>query len=132
MQVVSTNHRAGLLLGLLLGLTLAGCFEPEVDQIEDPVERAAWHCRYVIERAIATPEQLDADGVLRRRVATFPDPVLERTGDLVHLSWAPGNITENDGTGIHGGDCTMDITGGQQLLVSATLDGAPLHAGFRF
>ena len=31
-----------------------------------------------------------------------------------------------------GGDCVMDVTGGQQLVVSASLDGQPLHAGFRF
>lgn len=115
-----------------LCLPLGGCFEPEVDRIDDPVDKAAWHCRYVIERAIATPAQMRADGVLRRRIATFADPAAERTGDMVRFVWAHGAITENDGSGAHGGDCMMDIAGGQQLVVSASLDGAPLHAGFRF
>lgn len=125
-------HRlAAPLLGVLC-LPLGGCLEPEVDRIEDPVDKAAWHCRYVIERAIATPAQLRADGVLRRRIATFAEPAVERTGDVVRFVWAPGAITEDDGTGAHGGDCVMDIAGGQQLVVGASLDGAPLHAGFRF
>lgn len=115
-----------------LCLPLGGCFEPEIDRIEDPVEKAAYHCRYVIERAISTPEQRSADGVLRRRIATFADPAVERTGDVVRFVWAPGAITADDGSGAHGGDCVMDVTGGQQLVVSASLDGAPLHAGFRF
>lgn len=116
----------------LLCVQLGGCLEPEVDRIEDPVDKAAYHCRYVIERAIATPEQLRADGVLRRQIASFADPVVERTGDRVRFVWAQGAITEKDGSGAHGGDCVMDITGGQQLVVSASLDGDPLHAGFRF
>lgn len=120
------------LAAAVLCLPLGGCLEPDVDRIEDPVEKAAWHCRYVIERAIATPEQLRADGVLRRRIATFGEPAVERTGDVVRFAWAPGEITEDDGSGAHGGDCVMDITDGQQLVVSASLDGAPLHAGFRF
>ena len=120
------------LAAAVLCLPLGGCLEPDVDRIEDPVEKAAWHCRYVIERAIATPEQLRADGVLRRRIATFGEPAVERTGDVVWFAWAPGAITEDDGSGAHGGDCVMDITDGQQLVVSASLDGAPLHAGFRF
>lgn len=122
--------RALLAAGLTVSAT--GCFEPEVDRIDDPVEKAAYHCRYVLERAIAAPEQLRADGVLRRRIATFREPVMERTGDVVRFSWSPGAITEDDGSGSHGGDCVMDVTGGQQLVVSATLDGEPLHAGFRF
>ncbi|SFS73802.1 hypothetical protein [Brevundimonas viscosa] len=116
----------------LLGLAVAGCLEPEVDRLEDPVEKAAYHCRYVLERGIATPAQLRADGVLRRRIATFAEPVMERNGDVVRFSWAAGAIAEDDGSGSHGGDCVMDLTDGQQLVVSATLDGQPLHAGFRF
>ena len=115
-----------------LALSLTGCLEPEVDRIDDPVEKAAYNCRYVLERAVAEPEQLRADGVLRRRIATFREPVMARTGDVVRFSWAPGAIIEDDGSGSHGGDCTMDLTDGQQLVVSATLDGEPLHAGFRF
>lgn len=127
-------HRSRLAAAVLgvLCLPLGGCLESGVDRIKDPVEKAAWHCRYVIERAIATPEQLRPDGVLRRRIATFAEPVVERRGDEVRFVWPSGAITENDGSGAHGGDCVMDIAGGQQLVVSAHLDGAPLHAGFRF
>lgn len=121
-----------VLAASLVGVSGTGCFEPEVDRIDDPVGKAAYHCRYVLERAIAAPEQLRADGVLRRRIATFREPLTERTGDVVRFSWSPGAITENDGSGSHGGDCVMDVAGGQQLVVSATLDGEPLHAGFRF
>lgn len=132
MAHLSPSRRlAAPMLGLL-GLLPGGCLEPEVDRIEDPVEKAAWHCRYVIERAIATPAQLRADGVLRRPIATFAEPAVARTGDRVRFAWAPGAITEDDGAGTHGGDCVMDVTDGQQLVVSASLDGAPLHAGFRF
>lgn len=115
-----------------LAAVLGGCLEPEVDRIHDPVEKAAYNCRYVVERAIATPGQLRADGVLRRRIADFDAPVVERSGDRVRFVWAPGAIVERDGSGSHAGDCLMDIAGGQQLVVSASLDGAPLHAGFRF
>lgn len=128
----SLLHRlAAPALGLLC-LPLGACLETGVDQIDDPVEKAAYHCRYVIERAIATPEQLRPDGVLRRRIATFADPSVERSGDVVRFAWAPGDITGNDGSGSHGGDCVMDITDGQQLVIGASLDGAPLHSGFRF
>ena len=117
---------------LVLLLPLGGCLEPEVDRIDDPVEKAAYHCRYVIERAIAAPDQLRADGVLRRRIATFAEPEVARTGDVVRFEWPAGAIVEDDGSGSHGGNCTMDLSGGQQLVVSASLDGRPLHAGFRF
>ncbi|HYC68563.1 hypothetical protein [Brevundimonas sp.] len=126
------DRLAAPLVAAGLCLPLGGCLEPEVDRIRDPVEKAAWHCRYVLERAIATTEQLSPDGVLRRRIATFADPAVQRTGDVVRFAWAPGAITEDDGPGTHGGDCVMDVADGQQLVVSATLDGAPLHAGFRF
>ena len=129
------THASRLLAAPVLGvlcLPLSGCLEPKVDHLEDPVEKAAYHCRYVIERAIATQDQRSADGVLRRRIATFADPAVQRTGDRVRFIWAPGAITEDDGSGAHRGDCEMDVTGGQQLVVSASLDGAPLHAGFRF
>ena len=126
------RRRRGLVAAGMLALPLTGCLEPEVDRIEDPLEKAAYNCRYVVERAIATPDQLRADGVLRDRIADFADPEVERTGEVVRFTWAPGAITEKDGSGAHGGDCVMDVTGGQQLVVSASLDGQPLHAGFRF
>ncbi len=130
-QISPSRRPAAPILGLL-GLSLGGCLEPGVDRIEDPVEKATYHCRYVIERALATPQQLRADGVLRRPIATFANPAVERTGDRVRFAWAPGAVTLDDGSGAHGGDCVMDLTEGQQLVISASLDGAPLHAGFRF
>ena len=125
------NRPAARIAGLLY-LSLGGCHDAGSDESRDPVQAAARHCRYVIERAIARPDQKDADGVVRRRIATFADPSIVRSANLVHFAWAPGTISEDDGSGSHGGDCTMDITGGQQLVVSAKLDETTLHAGFRF
>lgn len=118
-------------MGGLLPL-LQACAGPAVDQIKDPVEKAAWHCRYVLERAVATPEQMDADGVLRREIATFGDPEVSRMGEVVRFTWADGSIVAKDRSGAYGGECVMDVANGQQLVVSAALDGQPLHAGFRF
>lgn len=116
----------------LVCVALSGCREPGADDISDPVDKAAFHCRYVLERAVADPSQLSPDGVLRRRIAAFADPAVERTADIVRFVWSPGAITEDDGSGTHGGDCVMNIADSQQLLVSATLDSNPLHAGYRF
>ncbi|GLS02444.1 hypothetical protein GCM10007859_24680 [Brevundimonas denitrificans] len=111
---------------------LTACNPSGADAITDPVAKAEYHCRYVVERAIADEAERDADGVLRREVADFPAPTVTRTGDQVRFVWARDSIARKDGRSRHGGTCVMDIKDGQQLVVSAELDGQPLHSGFRF
>lgn len=119
-------------LGVLLALASPGCLQPEVDRITDPVAKAAYHCRYVLERALATDAERSPDGVLRKRIADFVEPTTTRTGDVVRFTWPQGAVVVRRTGARHGGDCVMDIADGQQLVVSANLDGRPLHAGFRF
>ena len=116
---------------ILAALVLASC-ETGADAITDPVAKAEYNCRYVLERAMAEEAEKDADGVLRRRVADFPAPTVTRTGDQVRFVWPADAIARKDGRSRHDGACVMDITDGQQLVVSAELDGQPLHSGFRF
>lgn len=114
--------------GLML---VASCLEGGVDQIRDPQKKAEYHCRYVLERALASADELSPDGVLRKRIAEFGSPRVQRAGDSVSFTWPAGAITRVGAVGGHSGECVMDIGDGQ-LLVSAKLDGRPLHAGFRF
>jgi hypothetical protein len=111
---------------------LAACNPTGVDGITDPVAKAEHHCRYVLERAIAGEAERDADGVLRRKVADFPAATITRTGEQVRFVWPEDSIARTDGRSRHDGTCVMDITDGQQLVVSAELDDRPLHSGFRF
>ena len=115
---------------LILGQS--GCIEPEVNRIKDPVEKAEYHCRYVLERELATEAEKSPAGVLRRKIATFGTPRLERNGNRVRFIWEPGAIKRTNSEVLHGGDCMMDISGGGQYVLQANLDGRSLHAGFRF
>ena len=112
-------------------VVLAACNPSGADAVTDPVAKAEHHCRYVLERAIAGGAELDRDGVLRRKIADFPDAVVTRTGEQVRFVWPRDSIARTDGASRHGGTCVMDITDGQ-LVVSAELDDRPLHSGFRF
>lgn len=117
---------------LLFALLAAGCMERGVDRIRDPEQKAEFHCRYVLERALATHEEISPDGVLRRRIAVFAEPTVQREKDQVHFSWPAGSITRLGEAALHRGECVMDIRDGQQLVLSASLDGSALHSGFRF
>lgn len=120
---------------LVIGATalgLAACGPTGADAIADPVAKAEFNCRYVLERAIADEGERDADGVLRRKVADFPAATVTRTGDQVRFVWPRDSIARTDGRSRHDGACVMDIKDGQQLVVSAELDDRPLHSGFRF
>lgn len=119
-------------LAAVAGLMLvAGCLEGGVDQIRDPQKKAEYHCRYVLERALASSGELSPDGVLRERIAEFANPRIQRNGDNVSFVWPAGAISRIGAAGGHSGECVMDIGDGQRL-VSAKLDDRPLHAGFRF
>jgi hypothetical protein len=122
----------GVLVIVAAALGLGACESSGADGIKDPVAKAEYHCRYVLERAIADEAERDADGVLRRRVADFPAAQMTRTGDQVRFVWPQDSIARTDGRSRHDGACVMDITDGQQLVVSAELDDRPLHSGFRF
>lgn len=125
-----TFLRGGVIsVGALLGV---GCTEGGVDSIRDPQQKAEFNCRYVLERAIATPDELSPDGVLRRQIAVFASPVVQRENDRIRFSWPAGSITRLGTDASHRGECIMDIEEGQQLVLSASLDGRDLHAGFRF
>lgn len=122
----------GVLVIVAAAFGLTACNPSGVDGTTDPVARAEIHCRYVLERAIADVAERDADGVLRRKIANFPDAVVTRTGDQVRFVWPRDSIARADARSRHDGACVMDITDGQQLVVSAELDDRPLHSGFRF
>lgn len=114
----------------LLLLVTAGCTGPEVDRIKDPLDKAAYHCRYVLERALAKPNELSPAGILRQRIAEFQPPRVERAGDQISFVWYHGAIKRSDSPEAHGGDCTMLVS--RQFVVKATLDERSLHAGFSF
>ena len=119
-------------LAMFAAAVLTACGPSGADAISDPVAKAEYHCRYVLERAIAAEAERDADGVLRRRIADFPDATVTRSGEQARFVWPANSIVRKDGRSRHGGTCVMDITDGQQLVVSAELDSQPLHSGFRF
>ncbi len=115
---------------MVLLLNSAGCTEPEINRIKDPVDKAAYHCRYVLERELAKPDELTPAGVLRQRIADFQPPRVERAGDQVRFVWDHGSIKRSDSPESHGGDCSMLVS--RQYVIHATLDGRGLHAGFSF
>lgn len=123
-RVCSTVMISVLFLGAI------GCKGPEVDRITDPTEKAAYHCRYVLERELAKPDELNANGVLRKSIAEFQPPRMERAGDQISFFWDHGAIKRSDSSKTYGGDCSMLIS--KQFVVKATLDGRSLHAGFSF
>ncbi|WP_426042812.1 hypothetical protein [Brevundimonas sp. TWP2-3-4b1] len=125
-----TLLRGGVIsVGALLGV---GCTEGGVDSIRDPQQKAEFNCRYVLERALATPEERSADDVLRRQIAVFAAPAVQRENDQVRFTWPAGSITRLGTGSSHQGACVMEIGDGQQRLVSASLDGRTLHSGFSF
>lgn len=126
-QVGVCRRRA---LVAFVALSLSGCTGPKVDQIKDPVKRAEYNCSYIIERYLAKPSELSPDGVLRRRVANFQSPRMQRAGDLVSFFWDHGAITRLGTLDAHGGSCSMLVT--RQFVTKATVDGRDLHAGFSF
>lgn len=81
---------------------------------------------------MATKAELSPDGVLRRRIADFAEPVVTRSGSQVRFLWSEGAIVHRRTGARHGGNCTMDLSDGGQRLASAELDHRPLRAGYRF
>ena len=114
----------------LLALGTASCTEPEEKRTTDPFERAAYHCRYVLERALARENELTPAGVLKQKIAEFGPPKVEIAGDEMKFTWLPGSIKRKDSADGHGGKCVVLVL--RQYMVEATLDGRSLHAGFSF
>jgi hypothetical protein len=114
----------------VLALGAASCTEPEVKRTADPFERAAYHCKYVLERALAREDELTPAGVLQQKIAEFGPPRVELAGEEVQFTWLPGSIKRKDSDDGHGGKCVVLVL--RQYVVEATLDGRSLHAGFSF
>ncbi len=98
--------------------------------MSDPVQKARYSCQYLLERELATDEQKDPDGVLRRRVADFAEPQVTREGDVVRTVWPAGSITLRADGSRHDGSCTMTLHEHGRHVSEVTLDGRPRHAGF--
>ena len=102
----------------------------EVNRNAHPFERAAYHCKYVLERALAREDELTPAGVLQQKIAEFGPPRVEIAGEEVQFTWLPGSIKRKDSADGHGGKCVVLVL--RQYVVEATLDGRSLHAGFSF
>lgn len=118
----------------LLAMAAAGCRPGiyDIDRMSDPLDKARYSCQYLLERSLATEDEKDPDGVLRKRIADFEEPAVTRDGDVVRTTWRPGQITVRRDASRHGGSCLMTLrTSGPGRHVDALeLDGRPLHAGF--
>lgn len=126
------TRKPTLTLLVLLLCGLSGCRSDtyDIDRIRDPVLKARFSCQYLLERGLALESEKDADGVLRRRIADFQEPTVERAGNQVEIRWRAGGIVlRRDGTG-HGGGCAMTLRPQGRHVDSIDLDGTPLHAGF--
>ncbi len=102
----------------------------DIDRMRDPVQKARYSCQYLLERELATDEQKDPDGVLRRRIADFAEPQVTRDGDVVCTVWPEGSITLRADGSRHHGACTMTLREHGRHVSEVTLDGRPRHAGF--
>ena len=102
----------------------------DIDRIADPLAKARFNCQYLLERALASDDQKDADGVLRRRVADFAEPKVTQEAGAVRTVWPAGGIVLRADGSRHGGSCVMRPMGEGRFVEAVTLDGGQLHAGF--
>ena len=119
-------------LTLGLGVLAAACRPQiyDIDRMSDPLLKARYSCQYLLERTLATEEQKDADGVLRRRIADFAEPTVVRDGDVVRTTWAPGAIVVRHDGSRHHGACTMTVYEYGRRVTELSLDGRALPANF--
>lgn len=123
-------RRACLLAALGVLATACRPAVYDIDRIADPVAKARFSCQYLLERALATAAQMDADGVLRRRIADFAEPEVTQEGGAVHTVWPKGDIVLRADGSRHAGSCVIRPRGEGRFVEAVTLDGAALHAGF--
>lgn len=102
----------------------------DIDRMDDPLDKARFSCQYILERELATDEEKDPDGVLRRRIAEFEEPEVVREGDVVRTRWRPGQIVLTKDGSRHGGGCVMTLKPHIRHVDSVELDGRAMHAGF--
>lgn len=116
----------------LAGLALTGCRPMiyDIDRMADPTAKARFSCQYLLERALARDDEKDSDGVLRRRVADFAEPHVNRDGETLMIVWRAGSITLRSDGSRHHGSCTMTPRPQGRFVSAVTLDGQPLAAGF--
>lgn len=126
-------RRALRLAALGVLAVLAAACRPmiyDIDRIADPVAKARFSCQYLLERALAADAQKDVDGVLRRRVADFAEPLVLQEGGAVRTVWPVGGIVLRADGSRHAGSCLIRSRGEGRFVEAVTLDGVALHAGF--
>lgn len=125
-------RRASWLPAVALLAALGACRPMiyDIDRIADPVEKARYSCQYLLERALATDEQKDPDGVLRRRIADFAEPTVTQESEAVHTVWPLGAIVVRADGSRHSGGCVIRPRREGRFVEAVTLDGRSLHAGF--
>jgi hypothetical protein len=116
-----------------IAIGLLGACRPmtyDIDRMPDPLDKARYSCQYLLERALATESEKDADGVLRRRIADFAPPQVTQDREQVTILWPPGAITRRADASPHHGRCVIRLRPNGRHVEAVTLDGAALHAGF--
>jgi hypothetical protein len=119
--------------GLVVASAGFGACRPmiyDIDRMASPVQKARFSCQYLLERALAREDEIDADGVLRRRVARFAEPEIAVSEDVVRTVWTGGGIVSRRDGSRHGGGCTIRLRPQGRWVEAVTLDGRDLHAGF--